>query len=39
LIEKLPAVSTWHERCHARHAYKKAFADQVAVFKEHAPPG
>ena len=39
LIEKLPAVSTWHERCHARPAYKKAFADQVAVFKEHAPPG
>jgi len=39
LIEKIPAVSTWHERCHARPAYKKALADQLAVFKEHAPPG
>jgi glutathione S-transferase len=36
--EKIPAVSSWHERCHARPAYRKALADQLAAFKEHEPP-
>ena len=39
LTEKVPAVAAWHERCHARPAYKKALSDQLKVFKENLPPG
>lgn len=35
LIEKVPTISAWHERCHARPSYKKALADQLAVFEQH----
>jgi glutathione S-transferase len=37
LIERTPTIAAWHERCHARRAYKKSLADQLAVFKEYAP--
>lgn len=38
LVAKEPVVAAWHERCHARPAYKKSLADQLAAFREHAPP-
>jgi len=39
LIAKQPSLAAWHRRCTERPAYKKALADQLAVFKENAPPG
>ena len=37
LLAKEPIIAEWHRRCTARPAYKKALADQLAVFKENAP--
>jgi len=37
LITKEPCLAAWHQRCMERPAYKKALADQLAVFKENAP--
>jgi len=37
LIAKEPSLAAWHQRCMERAAYKKALADQLAVFKENAP--
>ncbi len=37
LIAKEPSLAAWHQRCMERPAYKKALADQLAVFKENAP--
>jgi glutathione S-transferase len=39
LIAKQPTLAAWHRRCTERPAYKKVLADQLAVFKENAPPG
>ena len=38
LLAKEPVVAQWHRRCTARPAYQKALAEQLAVFKENAPP-
>lgn len=38
LVAKHPALAAYHARCTARPAYRKALADQLAVFKENAPP-
>jgi len=37
LIAKEPSLAAWHKRCMERPAFKKALADQLAVFKENAP--
>ena len=37
LIAKEPILAAWHKRCTERPAYKKALAEQLAVFKENAP--
>jgi glutathione S-transferase len=37
LIAKEPSLAEWHQHCIERPAYKKALADQLAVFKENAP--
>lgn len=37
-IEKEPAIAAYHTRCTARPGYRKALADQIATFKENAPP-
>jgi glutathione S-transferase len=37
LIAKEPVIADWHRRCTERRAYKKALADQLAVFKDNAP--
>jgi glutathione S-transferase len=38
LVARVPAVAAYFERCTARPAFKKAIADQLAVFAAHAPP-
>jgi glutathione S-transferase len=37
LIAKEPTIAAWHLRCTERPAYKKALAEQLAVFKANAP--
>lgn len=38
LVGQEPVLAAWHKRCIERPAYQKALADQLAVFKENAPP-
>ncbi|HEY1630948.1 MAG TPA: glutathione S-transferase family protein [Rhizomicrobium sp.] len=35
MVAKEPVLAAWHEACRARPGYKKAFADQMAAFKDH----
>jgi glutathione S-transferase len=39
LLEEYPNLSAYVARGEARHAYKRAFADQLAVFTGRAPTG
>ena len=39
LVEKRPILAAYHARCEARPAFQKAFADHVANFARHSPPG
>jgi glutathione S-transferase len=38
LVAREPVVAAWHKRCTERPCYQKALAEQLAAFKEHAPP-
>ncbi len=38
LIAQRPNLDAYTKRCKARPAYKKALADQIAPFRENAPP-
>jgi glutathione S-transferase len=37
LLSQFPALEAYKARCEARPAFRKALADQMAVFAEHAP--
>jgi glutathione S-transferase len=37
MVQTRPVLDAYMKRCEARPAYKKALADQLAAFKEHAP--
>lgn len=37
MVQTRPVLDAYLKRCEARPAYKKAMADQLAAFKEHAP--
>lgn len=39
LLEKMPALDAYRQRCEARPAFKKALAAQMAPFAKNAPPG
>lgn len=38
LVEEIPALEAYRSRCMARPGFKKALADQMAVFAENEPP-
>ena len=38
LVARFPVLQAYHERCTSRPAYRKAFADQMAVFAQHSQP-
>ncbi|HEY7901719.1 MAG TPA: glutathione S-transferase family protein, partial [Caulobacteraceae bacterium] len=37
MLARYPALDAYRQRCEARPAFKKALADQLAVFAAHAP--
>jgi glutathione S-transferase len=37
LVAQMPALDAYQRRCEARPAFRKALADQMAVFAEHQP--
>lgn len=39
LVAQVPMLESYRLRCEARPAFRKALADQMATFAEHAPPG
>jgi glutathione S-transferase len=38
LVARFPVLQAYNERCTSRPAYRKAFADQMAVFAQHPQP-
>jgi glutathione S-transferase len=38
LVARFPVLQAYNERCTSRPAYRKAFADQMAVFARHPQP-
>ena len=39
LLQEVPALDAYHQRCKARPAYERALAGQMAAFAAHAPAG
>ncbi len=39
LLAQVPAIEAYRLRCEARPAFRKALADQMAIFAANAPPG
>jgi len=38
VLEELPRLAAYRERCETRPAFQKALADQMAVYPKHSPP-
>lgn len=38
LVARFPVLLAYKERCTSRPAYRKAYADQMAVFARHPAP-